>query len=250
MVENVVFRISYPTIRVQSMYAAESSNRLLIHFEQLVPGILTGIVLTVAAVRIAFQIHHRRRLYLSDVFLLCACICLCAGTVVLYHFEDMLYFEETLAKGALSASIPPDFLTKVETSFKYSFSYYTILWTSIFSVKFSFLSFFRPLVQRLARSRKWWTYVIVITALSWGFCTVGMFIICPRFDSTLCKCLILICCFWSHHANCIGVLKYNAPMLLPTIKPSQWQFRRLAWIYWRTSWVYLSISWINTTANL
>lgn len=86
MVENVVFRISYPTIRVQSMYAPESSNRLLIHFEQLVPGILTGIVLTAAAVRIAFQIHHRRRLYLSDVFLLFACICLCAATVELYQF--------------------------------------------------------------------------------------------------------------------------------------------------------------------
>lgn len=143
----------------------------------------------------------------------------------------MLYFEHALAKGALSVLITPEFLTKVETSFKYSFSHHAILWASIFSVKLSFLSFFRPLVKRLARSRKWWTYVTVITALSWGFCTVEVVIICPRFDLTLCKCFILICCFWSHHANCIGVFKYNAPMSLTTIKSSQWQFWWLVWIY-------------------
>lgn len=129
-------------------------------------GTLAGIVLIAAAVRIALQIHNRRRLFLSDAFLLFACICLCAGTVVLYQFDDMLYLEQALAKGALSVEIPPDFLAKVGTNIKYVISYQAIIWATVFSVKFSFLSFFRPLVQRLAKLREWWTCVAVITALA------------------------------------------------------------------------------------
>lgn len=145
-------------------------------------------MIVAAAFRIAFQIHNRRRLFLSDVFLIFACVCLCAGTVVLYHFEAMLYLEQALSKNPFSVSIPPDFFSKVVRSLKYLYAYQAIAWAAIFSVKFSFLCFFRPLVNHLTKPRKWWTCVTVFAALSWAFCTVDVFIICPHFDLKTCKC--------------------------------------------------------------
>lgn len=199
--ENAVFGINHPTAGLQGKFAQESSYSRLIYLKQVLAGLLAGVVLIAATVRIASQIHNRRRLFLSDFFLLFACICLCAGTVVLYHFEDTLYLNQALAKGGLSVSIPPNFLAKVETSLKYLFSYEAIIWATVFSVKFSFLSFFRPLVKRLARLRNWWTCVTVVTALSWGFCTTNVFIICPDFNPTSCKCHTLICYFWGYSSD-------------------------------------------------
>ena len=145
-------------------------------------GTLPGIVLLAAVIRIAFQLKNRHRLFLSDFFLLLASTCLIAGTIVIYQFVDMLYLEQQLSENPLSVPITPDFLNAIPDSLKYLFSYQAILWAVVFSVKFSFLSFFRPLVSRLAKMITWWKCVTVTTAFAWAVCTVAPFIICPHFD--------------------------------------------------------------------
>ena len=194
-VDNVVFDIKNPTVRLQSQSTPWFvTDHVLTRFKQVVCGTLAGVVLTAAAFRIAFQIKNRRRLYLSDIFLLFSCICLCASTVVLYQFADMLYLEQALSRNLSAVPVPPDFFAEVGTSLKYLYSYQAIMWATVFSVKFSFLCFFRPLVNRLARLKIWWNCVTVSTALSWAFCTADVFIICPHFDLSARKCPRPKCC--------------------------------------------------------
>ncbi|MCJ1318235.1 hypothetical protein MMC15_003563 [Xylographa vitiligo] len=49
-----------------------------------------------AMTRMALQIQVRRHLQLDDYFLLFACLCLTAGTIVGYINVDNLYFSEDL----------------------------------------------------------------------------------------------------------------------------------------------------------
>lgn len=137
--------------------------------------------------RVAVQIKNRRRIFLSDAFLVFACACLCAGTGLLYPLTESLYLEQALAENPFSVALPPDFTNYLLTSLKFLFAYQTVMWTVVFSVKFSFLSFFRPLVRRLAKLQTWWKVTVVTTALAWGLCAVDVFIICPHFDLSSCK---------------------------------------------------------------
>jgi hypothetical protein len=149
---------------------------------QISAGPLLGFVLLAAVARIAVQINNRRRLYLSDAFLIFACACLCTATGLLYALFDDLYLDEELYINPLSVALPPDFFDKVIYSLKLLFSVQTVLWAVVFSVKFSFLSFFRPLVSRLERLTTWWTVVVVFNFLAFVFCAADAFIICPQFN--------------------------------------------------------------------
>ncbi|MCJ1317351.1 hypothetical protein MMC15_002674 [Xylographa vitiligo] len=155
---------------------------------QIASGPLVGFVLLAAVARIAVQISNRRRLYLSDAFLIFACACLCTATGILYSLFDDLYLDYAVSVDPASVILPPDFLDKAVYSLKLLFTYQTLLWAVVFMVKFSFLSFFRPLVSRLARLKIWWTIVVVFTVLTFVFCAADVFIICPHFDLTSLEC--------------------------------------------------------------
>ncbi|MCJ1281732.1 hypothetical protein MMC26_001054 [Xylographa opegraphella] len=155
---------------------------------QITSGPLTGFVLLAAVARIAVQISNRRRLYLSDAFLMFACACLCAATGILYRLFDIFYLEQAAIVDPASVLLPSDFLDEAMYSLKLLFTVQTLIWTVVFSVKFSFLSFFRPLVSRLARLKIWWTIVVVFTVLTFAFCAADVFIICPHFDLSSLEC--------------------------------------------------------------
>jgi hypothetical protein len=139
------------------------------------------LVVLAAVARIAVQIRNRLRLYLSDAFLIFACACLCAAAGILYSLFDDLYLIQALYVDPAGVALPPDFFDEILYSLKLLFTVQTVLWAVIFSVKFSFLSFFRPLVSRLERLKTWWTTVVVFTFLTFGFCASSVFIICPHF---------------------------------------------------------------------
>ena len=167
-------------------------------------GIVFGIVLTAAAARIVLQLRNRNRLFLSDAFLLFACISLCTGTGLLYTLCDDLYFDQLLLIDPALVIVTPNVFHNVAFSLKILFLYQTIMWTVIFSVKASFLCFFKLLLQRLPKFSNWWTWVTVITALCYVFCTVDAWIICPHFGVSSRKYL-----FCSQH--CLEFGLYSNP---------------------------------------
>jgi len=144
-------------------------------------------------VRVAVQIKNRGRIFLSDAFLVFACACLCAGTGLLYRLTESLYLLQALSENPFSVALPPDFTNYLLTALKFLFAYQTVTWTVVFSVKFSFLAFFRPLVRRLAKLKMWWNITVVTTALTWGLCAVDVFIICPHFDLSSCESYSIQC---------------------------------------------------------
>ena len=60
-------------------------------------------------------------------------------------------------------------------------------WLVLFSVKFSFLSFFNQLVDRLSRLLLLWRVVIVINVIAFGCCFCYAFLECPYSNIAACE---------------------------------------------------------------
>ena len=61
-----------------------------------------------------------------------------------------------------------------------TWSYLVVIWTLIFSIKLSFLWFFRLLVDRLRSFVIYWRVVVVVSILAYIFCAFNNFIICRK----------------------------------------------------------------------
>ena len=59
-------------------------------------------------------------------------------------------------------------------------SYSTILWTSIFAIKFAYLVFFRRLIDRITPLIMYWRVVLGITIVSFFICIVSIYVSCIK----------------------------------------------------------------------
>ena len=133
--------------------------------------------------RIIIRVYQYHRLLLDDYFLLFACVLLCAGTGVLYHLLPMLYFYERLNLNPTSVSMGSYTMEDLFWYQKMVYSYVVLSWASIFAVKFSFLFFFRTLIQRVSGGLFiYWKVVLVTTIITGCFNTYEVFISCPHFN--------------------------------------------------------------------
>jgi hypothetical protein len=74
---------------------------------------------------------------------------------------------------------PASELTKItQTGLPYVNTCVSLLWTATFAVKFSFLAFFRQLVQSVANMRTYFWIVVAFTTVSWMFVIGESFILC------------------------------------------------------------------------
>lgn len=62
-----------------------------------------------------------------------------------------------------------------------------LIYTCLFSVKFCFLCFFLPLIDRLKRMVIYWRFVLWAVAFAYGVCLVTPFIGCPHYNEKACK---------------------------------------------------------------
>lgn len=115
-------------------------------------GVLYGTAMSAAAMRISLRIHSQRRLFLDDAFLLIASVTLTAAVPILYNQITQVYLFQGLASGGLTVSQlqQSETLTDAEVHYQVLHStYQTLIWAAIYSVKFSFLSFFLQIVDRI-----------------------------------------------------------------------------------------------------
>ena len=109
-------------------------------------GVFYGLAIVVASIRLILQARVNRGLYLDDYILIFACVLLTAGTVLGYANVGSLYWNEGLIYNPthiyylLAEHVDVAALIKVYERLQYSYS--TILWTSIFAIKFAYLVFF------------------------------------------------------------------------------------------------------------
>lgn len=140
-----------------------------------------------ASMRTALRMHSQKRLNLDDAFLLFACAALTAATPVLYRTIAPLYFLQELASGdlnttTLSQSSDINVDAQVHWYKLLHVTYEALIWTAIFSVKFSFLAFFRHIVDRIPSLMLHWKIVGVINIVACAFCVCLPFMTCPLTD--------------------------------------------------------------------
>lgn len=103
-----------------------------------------------------------------------------------------LYFEQKLASDPNAVSFKTALKTIPELlKFqRLSYAHLTLTWTVIFSVKFSFLFFFKLLIKRLTSLNIYWRVVVGINAIVFVLCVSDIFIACPHITLSGTKCWI------------------------------------------------------------
>ena len=173
-------------------------------------------------VRIAIRLQSQKRLQLDDYLLIFAFICLTAATVLLYIGTSVIYFIEEVTLngiGATQAVGMAVFLQRLVYYQKINWAYLALSWTTIFFVKFAFLSFFRPLVDRLPSMHMYWRIVVGFTALVFAFAVCDAFIVCPQLGLEACKETTLLISLYqkltsSQIVQCSGPAKLNTALAI------------------------------------
>lgn len=144
-----------------------------------------GLAILAMLFRTSTRLYFRRRLQLDDALLLFGTACLIASTVILYRGTHAVFLVQALSMGPTVQIKGPimDFDTvndQVTLFQKTTWIFVPLAFTTIFAVKFGFLSFFRHLVDHLPRLHMYWRCVVVFTAAVYVFAIIDVFLACSR----------------------------------------------------------------------
>lgn len=111
----------------------------------------------------------RRGLYLDDYLVLVGTICLCADTVLFYQeCNDFMLASAVQSNPSIVPRVNSDaFDHMIRVSFSDFFASFTLVWSTIYAVKCSFLALFQILIERVTKIRTYYWCVVVITVVSW-----------------------------------------------------------------------------------
>ena len=123
----------------------------------------------------------------EDAFLIAACLCLVAGTIILHIGIKTMYYFQALQHNSATISNAEDSL-RLAIEFQWvTLSYVSLTWTTIFLVKFGFLCMFRHLVERLVHLIRYWRVAVAVTVTAFGSCLVFPFAACPHMRTSFRK---------------------------------------------------------------
>lgn len=110
-------------------------------------------------------------------------VCLVVATGVFHaDFESTYLSQAVYLDPTIALKAPAPKLMKVaNTHMAYIGTELVFLWTAIFAVKFSFLAFFKQLVQSVNKIVAYYWVVVGLTLVSWMFVVSEPFILCPYF---------------------------------------------------------------------
>ena len=129
------------------------------------------------------RVSKFHRLYADDWMFLFAVGFLIAGTTMV--FLTLPYNQTEVNVGAGVEAPPPDFAHQLDFDVKFQDAASLLVNASIFSVKFSFLLFFRRLLERTGKLQRYWWFTFIITVPSAIVCMCTEFIACPAFGDRI-----------------------------------------------------------------
>lgn len=137
-----------------------------------------------ALTRLGIQLKTHRRLQVDDFFLIVACTSLTASTILSYIKVRDLYWSQALnydsAVSLLSMEEHTEIAAHINAYQLLYNSYASFLWTTIFAVKFAYLTFFRRLVDRLRPLVIYWRFIVGLSAVSFPVCVVSIYVSCKE----------------------------------------------------------------------
>lgn len=129
---------------------------------------------------------HIKRIQADDYSFCVATLTSIAGAGLFYAFIGDCFLFRAISEGTTPP--PLDFMQKTTDAAAYALVAELMCWTTIFSVKLSFLLYFRALVDRLYKVELWWWFNIVVFVPIAVIMILGPFIICPHAGpSVFCK---------------------------------------------------------------
>lgn len=147
-------------------------------------GLLFSLAMIAATARTVVRLKTYRRLFVDDIFLLFACICLTVTTILTYNMISDLYTPYVQWE-----LMPPEVLGPRVTRYQRTvFANLAISWTVIFAVKFAFLCFFRALVDRIKNWTTYWKVVLGVTTVSFCFVVNEGIAACPWVGTESLRC--------------------------------------------------------------
>ena len=146
-------------------------------------SIFLSIAVVCAAARAVIRIFYLKRTNVDDYFFFLAVVTLIPGQGLLFCYTGILYEIEATIEG--KATPPPNVLQKLYNAAPFATTAELLCWTAIFSVKFSFLFYFRALVDRLYNMQVlWWiTFAVLVPATAVSI--AGTIIVCPYRGSSV-----------------------------------------------------------------
>lgn len=156
---------------------------------------MLAVAVPMATARTYIRFRKFHRLLLDDYFMFLAVITLVAGVGLLCANVRFIYQENNfiIGVGFEIASLPPDFVDNFTYNSNIQDAAVVMLATTIFSVKFVFLFFFRQMVDRIRPLLTWWWCVFGALVVATPLSVFVNFIGCPATGiEVLSKSLILM----------------------------------------------------------
>lgn len=183
-----------------------------------------GLCLASACVRYYIRLYIQRQFSIDDGILLLGIACLVVAVVLLFRFIDEMYLVGALQEGTPDISLPSDFISQAFDFDKLSTVTNVLTWCSLISVKFSYLFFFKKLIDRIRPMMIYWWVTAVFNGIVSVYVAALYGAVCPYYHSTkACKSTgsIAITMLTEPVAN---ILKFNAhtervwtgPLVLPS----------------------------------
>ena len=142
-----------------------------------------SVSIAVTSARLTLRVQDQKRLQPDDYLLLLACACLTAASAVLTWGLPSVYRVLALSIDPLRVGVPADLLGLVHEFQVILYVYIPLTWTAIYAAKFSYLYFFRQLVDRVRPLVLYWRAVAALTSVAGLLCVLQAFISCPYVDS-------------------------------------------------------------------
>ena len=205
-----------------AVFKVNTINRVVLDWnltanrQQIIIGLFSSSAIIGVIAKTAFQLRTQRRVWLEDALLICACLCLIAGTGLLYTFAETLYDPDSCGLFPDPETKPDELASHIKSSQQYQLTFLTLTWIVIFCVKFSFLFLFRPLVNRMRGMLLFWRFVVVLTSISFFICVGEPFFSCPKFGTGIRKPLIPL--------DSVGVQTNTSLTKLSAKPPSDWHY--------------------------
>ena len=142
-----------------------------------------------AAARTAIQIQHHRRLKADDYTLIFGCITFIACTILIFIMIPIIYWFQFILQTpttGLTGQLDPN-IELLEKRLHYQqilFAHTTLSWTTIFSIKLTFILFFRPVVDQLPWAIRYWKMTLAVTLLSFALSVCSIYMGCHTFGLT------------------------------------------------------------------